>query len=335
MVRPAVGPNPLCRGVSSGLRTVASSIHSAAHNEPVVSADWLHANLREPDVKVLDASWYMPDEQRNPFQEYQVAHIPGALFFDVDGISDQTSKLPHMLPSEEAFSAAVSALGISNNDGIVVYDGKGIFSAARVWWMFRVFGHNKVCVLDGGLPQWRASGYDVESSASGDAVLKVSAASEAIEKVYRGHLVGSSAFETKLQPHLVWTLEQVKSNIETQEYQHIDARSNARFNGTIPEPRKGVRSGHVPGSKCIPFAQMLDSSNMLLPANELIKRFEEEGISLDRSVIASCGTGVTACILALGLHRLGKTDVAVYDGSWTEWGSNADTPVAAAAAASA
>ncbi|XP_042413577.1 thiosulfate/3-mercaptopyruvate sulfurtransferase 2-like [Zingiber officinale] len=333
LVRPAVGPTPRCRSASGGLRTVVSAIHSAAHHEPVVSADWLHANLREPDVKVLDASWYMPDEQRNPFQEYQVAHIPGALFFDVDGISDQTSKLPHMLPSEEAFSAAVSALGIYNKDGIVVYDGKGIFSAARVWWMFRMFGHNNVWVLDGGLPQWRASGYDVESSASGDAVLKVSAASEAIEKVYRGHLVGSSTFETKFQPHLIRTLEQVKANIETQEYQHIDARSKARFDGTVPEPRKGIRSGHVPGSKCIPFAQMLDSSNMLLPANELVKRFEEEGISLDRPVITSCGTGVTACLLALGLHRLGKTDVAVYDGSWTEWGSNADTPVAAAAAA--
>ncbi|XP_074575046.1 thiosulfate/3-mercaptopyruvate sulfurtransferase 2-like [Curcuma longa] len=331
LVRPAVGLTPRCRSASGGSRTVASAIHSAAHNEPVVSADWLHANLREPDVKVLDASWYMPDEQRNPFQEYQVAHIPGSLFFDVDGISDQTSKLPHMLPSEEAFSAAVSALGIYNNDGLVVYDGKGIFSAARVWWMFRVFGHNNVWVLDGGLPQWRASGYDVESSASGDAVLKVSAASEAIEKVYRGHLVGSSTFETKFQPHLVRTLEQVKANIETQEYQHIDARSKARFDGTVPEPRKGIRSGHVPGSKCIPYAQMLDSSNMLLPANELIKRFEEEGISLDRPVTTSCGTGVTACLLALGLYRLGKTDVAVYDGSWTEWGSNADTPVDAAA----
>ncbi|KAJ6832900.1 thiosulfate/3-mercaptopyruvate sulfurtransferase 2-like [Iris pallida] len=168
----------------------ASVVQSVSRNEPVVSCDWLHSNLREPEVKVLDASWYMPDEQRNPLQEYQVAHIPGALFFDVDGISDRTSNLPHMLPSEEGFAAAVSALGIRNKDGVIVYDGKGIFSAARVWWMFRVFGHNKVWVLDGGLPQWRTSGYEVESSASSDAILKASAASEAIEKVYHGQVVG-------------------------------------------------------------------------------------------------------------------------------------------------
>lgn len=283
------------------------STQSLSTNDPVVSVDWLHANLREPDLKVLDASWYMPDEQRNPIQEYQVAHIPGALFFDVDGISDRTTKLPHMLPSEEGFAAAVSALGIHNKDGLVVYDGKGIFSAARVWWMFRIFGHDRVWVLDGGLPRWRASGYDVESSASSDAILKASAASEAIEKVYQG--------------------QTVRRNIEEKTHQHIDARSKPRFDGAAPEPRKGIRSGHVPGSKCIPFPQMLDASQTLLPADELKKRFNEEGISLERPFLTSCGTGVTACILALGLHRLGKTDVPVYDGSWTEWGAESDTPV--------
>ncbi|KAG6407316.1 hypothetical protein SASPL_130304 [Salvia splendens] len=282
------------------------TMQSLSTNEPVVSADWLHVNLQEPDLKVLDASWYMPDEQQNPVQEYQVAHVPGALLFDIDGISDQTTNLPHMLPSEEAFAAAVSALGIENKDSIVVYDGKGIFSAARVWWMFRVFGHDKIWVLDGGLPRWRALGFDVQSNSSNDAILKANAAYEAIEEVYKGH--------------------KVRKNVEEQTYQHVDARSKARFDGVAPEPRKGIRSGHITGSKCLPFPQVLDDSQMLLSADELKKKFDQEGISLDRPIMLSCGTGVTACIVVLGLHRLGKTDVPVYDGSWTEWVIVEDTP---------
>lgn len=321
-------PGSISRNMSTAAVASSASLpmHSLSTNEPVVSVDWLHANLREPDVKVLDASWYMPDEQRNPLQEYQVAHIPGALFFDIDGISDQTSNLPHMLPSEEAFAAAVSALGIENTDDLVVYDGKGIFSAARVWWMFRVFGHERVWVLDGGLPRWRVLGLDVESSASGDAILKASAASEAIEKVYKGYRVGPITFQTKFQPHLVWAMEQVHKNIDEQRYQHVDARSKARFDGVAPEPRKGIRSGHIPGSKCLPFPQVLDDSQMLLPADELKKRLDQEGISLEDPIMLSCGTGVTACIVALGLHRLGKSDVPIYDGSWTEWVTIHDTP---------
>ncbi|CAN6938963.1 unnamed protein product [Brassica oleracea] len=320
---------------SSGVGGKAGySMSSVPTNEPVVSVDWLHSNLREPDLKVLDASWYMPEEQRNSIQEYQVAHVPGALFFDLDGISDRSTSLPHMLPSEEAFAAGCSALGIENKNGVVVYDAKGIYSAARVWWMFRAFGHNKVWVLDGGLPRWRASGYVVESSASGDAILKASAASEATEKIYQGQTVSPITFQTKFQQHLVWSLDQVKKNMEDQTYQHIDARSKARFVGTAPEPRKGIRSGHIPGSKCVPFPQLLDSSQTLLPAEEVKKRFEQEEISLDKPIMASCGTGVTACILAMGLHRLGKTDVPVYDGSWTEWATEPDLPMEGAESSS-
>ncbi|XP_047952259.1 thiosulfate/3-mercaptopyruvate sulfurtransferase 1, mitochondrial-like [Salvia hispanica] len=301
------------------------TMQSLSTNEPVVSADWLHVNLQEPDLKVLDASWYMPDEQRNSVQEYQVAHVPGAILFDIDGISDKTTNLPHMLPSEEAFAAAVSALGIENKDNIVVYDGKGIFSAARVWWMFRVFGHDNIWVLDGGLPRWRALGFDVQSNSSNDAILKANAAYEVIEEVYKGHKVPIT-FQTKFQPHLLWMMEQVRKNMEEQTYQHVDARSKARFDGVAPEPRKGIRSGHITGSKCLPFPQVLDDSQMLLPADELKKKFDQEGISLDHPIMLSCGTGVTACIVVLGLHRLGKTDVPVYDGSWTEWVVVEDTP---------
>ncbi|KMZ62680.1 Thiosulfate sulfurtransferase [Zostera marina] len=321
---------PTSAGVFSSCTSSTATLAVAA-NDPVVSVDWLHANLNERNIKVLDASWYMPNEERNPFQEFQMAHIPNSIFFDVDGISDQSSNMPHMLPSEEGFSVAVSALGINNEDVMVVYDGKGIFSAARVWWMFRVFGHHGVFILDGGLPKWRTAGYDVKSIASryDDEILKTNPATDAIEKHYQGlSQVGPITFKAKLQPHLLWTLDQIKKNIEEQTHQHMDARGKARFNGTAPEPRKGIKSGHVPGSKCIPFGEILDSQQTLLQESELAKRFEAEGISLDRDIVVSCGTGVTACILAVALYRLGKPDVPIYDGSWTEWASKSDTPIA-------
>jgi thiosulfate/3-mercaptopyruvate sulfurtransferase len=295
------------------------SKQSLSTKEPVVSVDWLRANLQDPDVKVLDASWYMPQERRNPLEEYKVARIPGALFFDTDGLSDPTTDLPHMLPLEEAFAAAVTALGIENKDYLVVYDGKGIFSAPRVWWMFRVFGHDRIWVLDGGLPRWCASGFDVESSAPNDTILKANAAKDAVEKLYQGQRVGPITFCTNFQPHLIWAIEQVNKNIEEQTHQHVDGRPRPRFDGVAPEPREGIRSGNVPGSKCVPFPQMLDGSQTLLPAAELRKRFEQEGISLDSPILISCGSGMTACVLGLGLHRLGRNDVPVYDGSWTEW----------------
>ncbi|XP_078432593.1 thiosulfate/3-mercaptopyruvate sulfurtransferase 1, mitochondrial-like isoform X2 [Wolffia australiana] len=296
-------------------------------DDPVVSAEWLHANLRVSDVKILDASWYMPHEKRNPLQEFQTSRIPGASYFDIDAISDKNTDLPHMLPSKEVFAAAVSSLGIQNDDRVVVYDGKGIFSAPRVWWMFRVFGHRKVWVLDGGMPLWRACGYDIESSDSVDAILKSTAASDAAEKVHKGILVGPTAFEAKLQHHLLWNLEQIHRNIEEKSFQHVDARAKGRFDGVAPEPRQGIRSGHIPGSKCVPFPEVLADSQTLLPSADLARRFKAEGIDLDRPIVASCGTGVTACILALGLFRLGRGDVPVYDGSWTEWVLTPGVPV--------
>ncbi|KAM0893115.1 hypothetical protein ACQ4PT_025316 [Festuca glaucescens] len=296
-----------------------------AQDDPVVSAQWLQQHLGQPDIKVLDASWYMPQESRDPWQEYQVAHIPGALFFDIDGIADQTTDLPHMLPSEEAFAAAVSALGIKNTDKVIVYDGKGFFSAPRVWWMFRVLGHNEVWILDGGLPQWRASGFNLGSNCPDDLVLKSKAANSAVETAYNGELANAATFQTQFQPQLFWTLEkQVKKNIAAQAHQVVDARSKGRFDGIAPEPREGVRSGHIPGTKCVPFLEMFDGAPMLLPADELAKKFEEAGISLDHPIAVTCGSGVTACIVALGLYRIGKHDVPVYDGSWTEWEAQPD-----------
>uniref|UniRef100_A0A0A9D2N3 Sulfurtransferase n=1 Tax=Arundo donax TaxID=35708 RepID=A0A0A9D2N3_ARUDO len=295
-----------------------------AQDDSVVSAEWLHQHLGQPGIKVLDASWYMPEENRDPWQEYQVAHIPGALFFDLDGIVDRTTDLPHMLPSKEAFSAAVSALDIRNQDIVIVYDGKGFFSAPRVWWMFRVFGHNEVWVLDGGLPQWRASGFNLESNSSDDAVLKFKAAN-AVEKVYNGELANTITFQTEFQPHLFWTLEKVAHNVASRTYQQVDARSKGRFDGVAPEPRKGVRSGHIPGSISVPFPEMFDATPRLLPADELHKKFQQAGISIDHPIVVTCGSGVTACILALGLYRIGKHDVPVYDGSWTEWEAQPDS----------
>lgn len=306
----------------------ASEFGAKVTDEPatVVTPKWLHDQLQAgANIKVVDASWYMPNENRNTLEDYKEEHIPGAVFFDLDKISDVTSDMPHMLPSEAAFEQAASTLGIKNDDGVVVYDSKGIFSAARVWWMFRAFGHEKVWILDGGLPNWKASGFTVTSE--GPQLLHGEAAVAVVQKVYAGKEVPKSQYKATLQPHLVWSVEQMKDNLEEKKFQVIDARGKARFNGTAPEPRKGVRGGHIPGSKCVPFTEVLSPTGTLLPAEELGSKFENAGVPTDGPIVASCGTGVTACILALALHRLGKQDVAVYDGSWTEWGSRSDTPV--------
>ncbi|KAG0567228.1 hypothetical protein KC19_7G119900 [Ceratodon purpureus] len=306
----------------------ASEVGRDGKDEPqtVVTPQWLHDRLEsDTKIKVVDASWYMPNEKRDTLKEYKEGHIPGAVFFDLEKISDVTSDMPHMLPSEAAFEQAASALGIQNDDWLVVYDTKGLFSAARVWWMFRVFGHEKVWILDGGLPNWKASGFPTKSE--GPQLLRGEEAVAAVQKVYSGKEVPKSQYKATLQPHLVWSVEQVKGNLQDKEVQVIDARGKPRFDGTVPEPRKGVRGGHIPGSKCVPFPEVLSPSGTLLTPEELGSKFKNAGVSTEGPIVASCGTGVTACILALALHRMGKQDVAVYDGSWTEWGSRSDTPV--------
>jgi len=282
---------------------------------------------------VVDASWYMPNEKRDTLKEYKEEHIPGAIFFNVDKISDVTSDMPHMLPSETAFEQAASALGIKNDDWLVVYDSKGLFSAARVWWMFRVFGHEKVWILDGGLPNWKSSGFPVNSD--GSQLLLGEDAAAAVQNVYSGKEVSKGQYKATLQPHLVWSVEQVKDNLGEKKVQVIDARGKARFDGSVPEPRKDVRGGHIPGSKSVPFPEVLSPSGTLLSPEEIGLKFENAGVTTGGPIAASCGTGVTACILALALHRIGKEDVAVYDGSWTEWGSRSDTPVETTATVSA
>eukprot|EP00850_Spirogloea_muscicola_P010323 SM000060S19655 [mRNA] locus=s60:379437:381871:- [translate_table: standard] len=299
---------------------VAANVGSAT-----VPAEWLRQNLGS--VKVLDASWYMPAEKRDPQAEYEAAHIPGALFFDVDGISDPNTDLPHMLPTAAAFAAAATALGLRADDDLVVYDGKGLFSAARAWWMFRTFGHERVRVLEGGLPRWRQLDYPLEAELPAGAPAP-GAARAAVTAAYAAATPSQAGYAAKLCPDLLKDLEQVRENCEAgggAAFQLVDARGRARFLGEEPEPRAGVRSGHVPGSKSVPF--VLTKDGRLRSRSELAEVFGTAGLDLERPIVAACGTGVTACVLALALHELGHPDVAVYDGSWTEWGGHSDTPV--------
>ena len=272
----------------------------------VVSTEWLAANLANPRVRVVDGTWHMPQLQRDARREFEEAHVPGAVFFDIDEIADRTTALPHMLPTPAEFSRHMSALGLSNNDFIVVYDTRGVVSAARVWWTFRAFGHDRVAVLDGGLKKWRAENRPLATGAATPAVRR---------------------FRAKLRPALVRGIEQMRRNIETRREQVLDARSRGRFYGTEPEPRQGLRPGHIPGSFNLPYDMLYGPDGTLLPPEGLKEAFREAGLDSRKPVATTCGSGVTASILALGLHVIGHKKVAVYDGSWTEWGGRADTPV--------
>lgn len=278
-----------------------------ANPDALVDDAWLAARLDDPAVRVLDCSWHLPPTGRDGKAEYAEAHIPGAGYFDIDAIADTTSGLPHMLPSADAFAAAVGALGIGNDDHVVAYDADGLFSAPRVWWMFRVFGHDRVSVLAGGFTAWRAAGRPVTAETPA---------------------ATPKSFRAVLQPQMVRSLTDMQANLASAAEQVLDARAAARFAGSEPEFRPGVRAGHIPGSTSLPFQQLVDpSTGSFLPADALRVAFADAGVAADRPIVTTCGSGVTACILGLGLHLIGRDDWAVYDGSWTEWGGHPDTPV--------
>ncbi|MFD2237848.1 3-mercaptopyruvate sulfurtransferase [Aureimonas populi] len=274
-------------------------------NPFLITARDLEGHLGRPGLSVVDASWYLPAQKRFARAEYEAGHIPGAVFFDQDEIVDRASPLPHTLPSAKEFGRAVGALGVSDTDTIVVYDGMGLFSAPRVWWLFRTFGAKDVRVLDGGLPAWNAAGLTLETD---------------IPSPRPAH------FEARLNESAVATFEQMRSLVGGTDTQVVDARSAERFRGEAPEPREGVRAGHMPGAFSLPIAE-LQSEGRLKSPHEIEAAFAKAGVDPDKPVVTSCGSGVTAAVLTFALASTGRTDTRLYDGSWTEWGSASDTPV--------
>jgi thiosulfate/3-mercaptopyruvate sulfurtransferase len=266
----------------------------------IVSPIWLKERLGAPGLKIVDGSWFLPAHKRDAKAEFAAGHIPGAVHFEIDAIADQTTDLPHMLPDETTFAAAAGALGLADSDTIVVYDSVGLFSAPRVWWTLRAFGAGDVRVLDGGLPAWKAAGFPVEVG-------------EAEPMPAR--------FSAKLRPGMVQDMAAVSTVLGSGEATVVDARSAERFRGEAPEPRPGVASGHMPGSLNLPFERLLSPDGRLISDDAIRDAMRGAGVDLDRPVVTSCGSGVTAAVLTLALAKIGKADVALYDGSWAEWGS--------------
>jgi thiosulfate/3-mercaptopyruvate sulfurtransferase len=274
--------------------------------DPLVSVAWLAEHLTDPRVQVVDATWYMPAEGKKGRDSYQAAHVPGAVFFDIDEIADPGTDLPHMLPTPEAFVTAAGELGLNRGATVVVYDAQGIFSAPRVWWTLRVMGFPDVYVLDGGLPKWQADGHPVTDGPGAP---------------------NGAPLTPEFRPELVRDLAAVRADLESHAEQLVDARSAARFRGEAPEPRAGLRGGHMPGACNVPFADVVNADGTLKSAEQIRTTFEAAGVDLAKPIVTSCGSGLTASVLALALARIGRNDVAVYDGSWTEWGGRADTPI--------
>ena len=280
---------------------------SADDPKTLVSTEWLAAHLKDPDLRVIDGSWYLPAAGRDPKSEYDAAHIPGARFFDIDEISDLRSDLPHMAPPAEKFMSRMRAMGVGDGHQVVIYDGAGVVSAARVWWLFRLMGQENVAVLDGGFPKWQAEGRAIEDLPP---------------------MIRDRHMTVRVQNQMVRDVTQVSSASKLGDVEIVDARSPGRFAGSEPEPREGLRAGHIPGSKNLPYQALMNDDGTMKDTAGLRAAFDAAGIDLAKPAITTCGSGVTACILALAMERLGKTDWSVYDGSWAEWGAFPTVPVA-------
>jgi thiosulfate/3-mercaptopyruvate sulfurtransferase len=274
--------------------------------DPVVTTIWLAERLDDPRIRIFDASWFMPGAPRDPDEEYAAGHIPGAVRFDIDALSDHASPLPHMLSTPAEFATAMRRHGLNADSIAVIYDSEGLFSAARAWWNLRAMGHEASFVLEGGLPRWVSEGRPVETG-------------------WREPEHGD--FKAHPRTDLVKDIEAVRTALEQRSAQVVDARAAARFRGEAPEPRAGLRGGHMPGALNLPWSAAIEDG-ALLPAERLRPLFEGAGIDPHAPIVTTCGSGVSAAILALALARLGRLDVPVYDGSWSEWGGRPDTPVA-------